>query len=164
MAHHMEERSVSVELPVRNEYGEVVSSEKIDLLPHGQGLFKVAHSPGFSEGFAKGDTLLLGAKGQFEVVDRSGWVVVWLFSQRMSSEDIKIIRSQVAKISGHVDGGYQDSLLILNLPISAGFPMIENTANELASRLKDGEWQYGNVYDPVDGITPLNWWRESQQD
>jgi hypothetical protein len=31
------------------------------------------------------------------------------------------------------------------------------------ARFPDSIWYYGNVYDPEDGVTPLNWWEDIAQ-
>lgn len=50
------------------------------------------------------------------------------------------------------------------VPVSAGFVAIEGVLNGLNDRFPDYEWFYGNVYDPKDGETPLNWWKDSQSE
>ena len=49
-------------------------------------------------------------------------------------------------------------LLIYSVHVSLGFAAIEALLN--AAMDEQSAWFYGNVYDPADGTTPLNWWLE----
>ncbi len=48
----------------------------------------------------------------------------------------------------------------MSLPVSVGFPVIENVMERFLQAQPESEWYFGNVYDRRDGVTPLNWWKE----
>ncbi len=52
------------------------------------------------------------------------------------------------------------SMLVFSIHVSCGFETIEKIMEETVGRDADSTWMYGNVYDPADGSTPLNWWQE----
>ena len=56
------------------------------------------------------------------------------------------------EIGGWLDGK-GESFLVYTIPISVGFPAIQRVLENCS-----WEWFYGNIYDPTDGVTPLNWW------
>jgi hypothetical protein len=51
-------------------------------------------------------------------------------------------------------------MLVLTVPLAAGWDAIESSMNAAVERLGASSWLYGNVYDPSDGVTPLRWWEE----
>jgi hypothetical protein len=42
--------------------------------------------------------------------------------------------------------------------VAAGFPAVEAAFNAFVAKHADAQWALGNVYDPADEATPLNWW------
>ena len=58
---------------------------------------------------------------------------------------------------GRCDGG-GNYHLVFTIPVSLGFPLIEQVFGRLNGLYPGSTWLYGNVYDPVDGQTPLGWW------
>jgi hypothetical protein len=50
-------------------------------------------------------------------------------------------------------------MLVLTVPLAAGFDAVARTFDAAVARHAGSAWLYGNVYDPADGVTPLNWWR-----
>ena len=74
-------------------------------------------------------------------------------------QDCKIeLEQQVKRLGGVLDGGIERGL-VFTLPVSVGFPVIEDCFNRWVDEHPGWEWYFGNVYDPRDGITPLNWWQ-----
>ncbi len=49
-------------------------------------------------------------------------------------------------------------MVIITVPLHAGWSEIEVTLNELARKCLDTSWEFANVYEVEDGGTPLNWW------
>jgi hypothetical protein len=125
----------------------------------GDGRYRLLYSPGFVQGIAAGDEFrLLNEDGAFEVVRRSGNLAVQVFSLE-NVEPIKAeLSRQVASLGGTLDGGIEQGL-VFTIPVSAGFPAIEAVFNNFLAEHPGLEWYYGNVYDPKDGRTPLNWWQ-----
>ena len=68
---------------------------------------------------------------------------------------------RVAELGGVLDGQIERGM-VFTIPIAAGFPAIESVFNEFVSSHPGTEWLFSNVYDPRDGVTPLNWWVQEQ--
>ena len=86
---------------------------------------------------------------------------VWFyFAQIVSQESAEAadIRAVAETLGGSLDGGFS-RMLVLAVPLSAGFATIAQALDDAAARHAGFQWLYGNVYDPIDGETPLSWWR-----
>ena len=68
-----------------------------------------------------------------------------------------------ASLGGRLDGE-SERVLVATIPVRLGFTKIERVIEDLVDKFPGAQWFYGNVYDPVDGITPLNWWLETESD
>jgi len=66
---------------------------------------------------------------------------------------------EFAKIGGWLDGS-AEQLLVYTVSVDVGFPKIEGVISGIKEKFPALAWYYGNVYDPVDGVTPLNWWQK----
>ena len=49
-------------------------------------------------------------------------------------------------------------MLVHTIPLSAGFDAGAAAFDDAVHRHPGSARLYGNVYDPSDGVTPLNWW------
>jgi len=119
----------------------------------------VAASPGLAVGFAAGDVIRVDSQGRYSVVSRGGNLCVWIFGEAhvLVSMD-RAIEDAVQRLAGRIDGS-DTPLRVLTVPLKAnGFPAIERELNQLAEANATVEWYFGNVYDPGDGVTPLDWW------
>jgi len=47
---------------------------------------------------------------------------------------------------------------VLTVPLAAGFDAVADAFDRAVRRHAGSAWLYGNVYDPSEGSTPLNWW------
>lgn len=123
------------------------------------GIFRLLYSPGLVLGIAAGDEFrLVGQSGEFEITKRSGNLAIQVFSENSVYDIKEEFEASVKTIGGTLDGCVENGM-VFTLPLDAGFQEIENLFNSLISK-KDGvNWYYGNVYDPKDGVTPLNWWQ-----
>jgi hypothetical protein len=65
---------------------------------------------------------------------------------------------KIKALGGRLDGR-TPRLLVFTVPVSVGFPEIEAIFHAAEKEYDGCGWMYGNVYDPADGTTPLNWWR-----
>lgn len=126
--------------------------------------YRVKKSPAFSKGLAKNDEIRLLPAGHCEIIKHSGNLCIRVFAR----EGIDRLQSKLAPaiktLAGSLDV-QNERMLVYSIPVSQGFSTIEDKLNE--SIFVDGEhdqqsatWLYGNVYDPADGNTPLNWWQE----
>lgn len=123
-------------------------------------VFKMLKSPGFVPGLAAGDTFKVLENGRFQIVSRSRNIAVQLFFPEGVEITESVISESMTVISGYLDGRSQQ-LLVYTVPFSVGFAAIQSCMQGLTEKFHGLEWYYGNVYDPKDGVTPLNWWLES---
>jgi len=65
--------------------------------------------------------------------------------------------SKFEKIGGCLDL-QTPRALVYTIHVSIGFKTIESILDETCEDYTEVVWYYGNVYDPEDGITPLEWW------
>ncbi|WP_041521869.1 DUF4265 domain-containing protein [Gilvimarinus agarilyticus] len=117
---------------------------------------QLVRSPAFVKGIASGDVIRCQPdKREFEILKHSGNIAVQVFCKG----DIQTLTDQlsgpVAKLGGDLDIE-TPRMLVYTLHVSCGFTEIEAVFNAITG--DDSAWQYGNVYDPADGTTPLNWW------
>ena len=121
--------------------------------------FKVLASPGLLEGLAAGDEIELTAEEPtgFRVTRRGGNVCVQFFWNGDLKTCIQNLEPKAIALGGCMDGEAEREL-VFTIPIAAGFPAIERIFYEAQKQYAGCSWLYGNVYDPADGVTPLNWW------
>jgi hypothetical protein len=97
----------------------------------------------------------------YRVLRRAGNLCVWFFFPEPGANrgpEADELRQAVESLGGRLDGGGHTSL-VFTIPVSAGFSAVEALFNQAEQVYPGSTWMYGNVYDPVDGRTPLNWWR-----
>ena len=157
-------KNAEVKLRVDNG-GDAVVYEHVPAKEIGPNRFRILASPGFALGLASGDEIefLLDLKDQYRVTRRSGNICVQLFLRACTAGDRSTILEIVQSLNGWLDGGLDskignERLLIFTIPVNVGFPAIEPAMAEIENRFAVDRWMYGNVYDPTDGTTPLNWW------
>jgi hypothetical protein len=125
--------------------------------------YLVLASPGLLAGFAAGDEIELAPEhgSGYRVTKRGGNVCVQFFRSADDSPPRERLEPQVAALGGRLDG-QTPGLLVFTIPVAAGFTAIEGIFDEAKRRYAGCCWMYGNVYDPADGVTPLNWWLQSE--
>ena len=118
---------------------------------------QLVKSPAFIKGIASGDTIKLEEGTQnFELIKRSGNLAVRVYSREDITEIATELTPQLEKLGGEQDVE-TPRMLVYSIHVSCGFKEIEELLNSISD---DGVmWMYGNVYDPQDGTTPLNWWQ-----
>jgi hypothetical protein len=137
--------------------------EMLPVAEVGDGRYRLLASPGFVEGLAAGDEFELdpGAPLGHRVTRRGGNLCVWFYHSEPLDESSAVaadVRSVAESLGGRLDGGYS-RMLVLTIPISAGFDAVARALDDALRRHAASSWLYGNVYDPADGMTPLDWWR-----
>jgi hypothetical protein len=136
--------------------------EIIEAVPVGPGRFRLLYSPGMVEGAARDDLIELSdtdPKG-FTVVQRSGYLAVWFYFQeqgRNKGPDGDQVRAAVEEFGGLLDGGGNTNL-VFAVPVSLGFPAIEDLFNSLLPLYPGSSWLFANVYDPWNQFKPIGWW------
>ena len=148
-------------VPVFSE-GAHQGEETLPVVALGQGRYLLLASPGFVEGLAAGDEFQLDvrARGGHRVLQRGGNLCVWFYHSEPldeSSEATCDVRLVAESLGGRLDGGYS-RMLVLTVPLAAGFDVVAAAFDEAVRRHAGSAWLYGNVYDPSEGSTPLNWW------
>ncbi len=119
------------------------------------GTYEIPYTPGLVDGVAAGDVIrvLDVATGTFEVVRRGGNLAVKVFSTTDIGPYLEWIDDRLLVMGGRLDGRI-DRAAALTIPISAGFPAVEQLMTEAADRFQV-EWYFANVYD--DNGKPLSW-------
>jgi hypothetical protein len=136
--------------------------ESLPVVALGGGRYRLLASPGFVEGLAAGDEFVLDPSEAcgHRVLRRGGNLCVWFYHTEPLSEGSAAtadVRRVAESLGGHLDGGYS-RMLVLTVPLAAGFDFVAQAFDDAVRRHAGSAWLYGNVYDPSDGITPLNWW------
>ncbi|GKQ37231.1 DUF4265 domain-containing protein [Streptomyces sp. A012304] len=133
----------------------VKAQERVKVMPLGDDRYKVLLSPGFFQGIAAGDEIKLAHEPpRVDILARGGNVCVQCFHQSVSMEALDELKRGISQLGGRVDGELEN-LVVLTIPVSAGFEAIESVMANLPDQ--GVEWMYGNVYDPDSG-EPLGWW------
>lgn len=129
----------------------------------GEKRYRVLASPGLLEGFAGGDEIELTPGEEppgFRVTKRGGNVCVQFYYKGDLKSCARDLGAKAAALSGRIDGE-APGLLVFTIPAAAGFPAIERIFYGAERQYPGSRWMYGNVYDPADGKTPLNWWMKA---
>ncbi len=124
----------------------------------GPGRYSLVRSPGLALGLAAGDVFTLEAGGAYAVQERGGNICIQMFSEAFTPLMESEIAQSLQSIGGHLDGRSPREL-VFTIALSVGFPRIEAALKSIVRHFPTVEWYYGNVYDPVDGVTPLDWWK-----
>jgi hypothetical protein len=133
--------------------------ESILVEPLGDDRYRVRASPGLLEGLAAGDEIELALEefSGFRLVHRGGNLCIQFFWPEHARQCVADLEPKVRALGGWLDGE-TPGLLVFTVPVAAGFPGIERIFFEAEQLYPGSRWMYGNVYDPADGVTPLNWW------
>jgi len=121
---------------------------------------ELVKSPAFIKGIASGDVIKLDNKdGKFEILHRSGNLCIRIFCHGDLLALSEELTPNIEKLGGDLDLE-TERMLVYSIHASCGFKTIEDMLNKYVGESSRSAWQYGNVYDPSDGTTPLNWWNE----
>lgn len=136
-------------------------AERLQVLVNDNNECQLVRSPAFVKGIAAGDVIKLNSEdGQFELVRRSGNLAIRVISKQEIGPVAEAITPELEKLGGALDSE-TPRMLVYSIHVSCGFATIEALFN--AALDEQSTWFYGNVYDPADGVTPLNWWLEILQ-
>jgi hypothetical protein len=123
------------------------------------GRYRLLRSPGLVLGLAAGDVFEVKAGGAFEVLSREGNLCIQIYVPGEGAEEIEsAARHEMESLGGRLDGKATGQL-VFTVHVSAGFGPVQEALGRLMSQFDDVEWYYGNVYEPHDGVTPMNWWK-----
>ncbi|HBX36627.1 MAG TPA: phosphotyrosine protein phosphatase [Pseudohongiella sp.] len=123
--------------------------------------FRLQKSPVFVRGLASGDLIRYPADntGGYELLEHSGNLSIRVFSKHNIAELDQALTPDIELIDGTRDV-CSPGVLIYSVHVSIGFKKIEEVITAVLKRFPESVWYYGNVYDPEDGQTPLNWWQD----
>ena len=123
--------------------------------------YELIKSPLFVRNLAQGDIFHLhnDDSGRVDVIQRSGKLCIRVYRKENIAELELRLTPEVEKLDGSLDI-QADRALVYSLHVNNGFGAIETLFDGIMSEFTDSVWYYGNIYDPADGITPLNWWDE----
>lgn len=159
--------SEQVHLKVLGEHGRQVATECIECERLADGLYRVLRSPAMAQGLARGDTIevIAGSTDEFRVVERGGMLAIQVFFTGHQPQLQRAIGRIARTLNGVMDSWDYRTMPsgpagvgVVSVPSSGGFGRIERAFDSVVARFANTEWYFGNVYDPVDGVTPLNWW------
>lgn len=126
-----------------------------------QGQFRLEKSPAFVRSLAAGDRIRYPAETEpgYELLQRSGNLSIRVLRKDNIEEVEEALTPQIELNQGRLDRS-SEALLVYTIHVSIGFPVIEKILDQAMGQFPGSVWYYGNVYDPQDGVTPLNWWHE----
>jgi hypothetical protein len=136
--------------------GEVVFEEVL-AESYGDECYKLLRSPGLVLGIAAGDVFEYEGGGAFRVLKRSGNLAIQIFVEENPAGVERDAANLLKPLGARLDGKGPTEL-VFSVPVQVGFRRIEEALNTVTARSASAEWFFGNVFDPSDGITPLNWW------
>jgi hypothetical protein len=138
----------------RKTSGEAVFEEVL-VTREGASHYRIEATPGLVLGVARGDLIEYEEESKsFVVLERGGNLAVHVYGPHAVAERVA---EEVEKLGGSLDGRARD-LTVFTVPAAVGFPAVEELFNGLAAADEGVHWYFGNVYDPADGVTPLDWW------
>lgn len=124
--------------------------------------YRLVASPGMVEGLAAGDEFILDSNIDlgFRIVKHSGNLCVWFyFPVSLSPQSMRDhpMSHEVEALGGRLDGGGREHA-VYTIAVRVGFPVVEKLFAKWLASISGSTWMFGNVYDPHDGETPLDWW------
>lgn len=122
--------------------------------------YRLLHSPAFVRGLASGDRISFPATNDvgYELIQRSGNLCLRVLSKSNIDDVIQALTPEIELLDGILDI-QTPRLLVYSIHVSIGFQAIELLLDRISGQFAGTLWYYGNVYDPADGVTPLDWWQ-----
>ena len=153
----------SIQIPMiagYNDNGDAIV-EQVDVSPVADqsGEFRLLRSPAFVRGVAAGDRIRYPTdeSAGFELLEHSGNLCIRVFSKHTIADVDQALTPELELIDGKRDTS-SPGVLVYTIHVSIGFQRIEEAITKGLKSFPNSVWYYGNVYDPEDGKTPLNWW------
>ena len=154
-----ENKETSIQLLAgRREDGEMVF-EQVRAKDIGDGCYQLVSSPLFARAAAKGDIIRMQVAGGFEVEQHNGNLCVRVMAKQGIDEIKQRLLAPLNALEAELDFE-NERALVYSIHVKAGFEKIEAAFTQALQGKDDAIWVYANVYDPVDGETPLNWWHD----
>jgi hypothetical protein len=123
--------------------------------------YRLLRSPAFLRGLAAGDRIRFPAQNTagYELIKRSGNLCIRVLRKTNIDEVLQALTPEIELMDGILDLD-TPRVLVYSIHVSIGFQAIELLLDRIVGQFPDTVWYYGNVYDPTDGVTPLDWWQE----
>lgn len=141
-----------------------VGPEHVEAQDVGEGRFIITCPPRFAYGFAVGDEVELDSStpARVRVTRHGGNLTIWVYcpTDQAVSPLAAHARTALPAIAGVLEGTPKQ-MLIITVPLSSGWAAIQRTMDALVARSPGASWEYANVYDVKDGVTPLDWWKSA---
>ncbi len=124
-------------------------------------LYRLVGSPAFVRGLAGGDRIRFPSESAngYELIKRSGNLSIRVLRKDNIGEVLQALTPEIELLDGALDLE-TPRLLVYSIHVSIGFQAIEVLLDRISGQFPGTLWYYGNVYDPKDGVTPLDWWQE----
>jgi len=120
--------------------------------------FQLVKSPAFIRGLASGDIVqLIPDTKEFHIKQHSGNLCIRVYAKSNLESINDQLTPELEKLGAELDTE-TPRFLVYSIHVSCGFKAIESVLNKYVESDQQAMWAYGNVYDPADGLTPLNWW------
>lgn len=131
----------------------------VSILDPGDYQVQLLKSPLLIRNLAAGDKIRLldPAAARYEIIQRSGNLAIRVFRRHQLEALEEYLTPEIEKLDGELDL-QTERALVYSIHYSIGFSAIEELLNRASTVFPDSVWYYGNVYDPNDGTTPLQWW------
>ena len=159
----MSERVEKVELPFIAGFSAddqpVFESLEVEIVDPAQDEVRLLRSPLLTRNVASGDKLKVISPGsaQYELLERSGNLSIRVMRRESIEALEQALTPKLEKLGGALDFS-NPRALVYSIHVSLGFGPIEELLNDACARFEGAVWNYGNVYDPEDGTTPMEWW------
>jgi len=123
--------------------------------------YRLQKSPAFVRGLAAGDRIRHPSSNQegYDLIQRSGNLAIRVLRKDSIAEVAANLTPEFELLDGSLDL-QTPRLLVYSIHVSIGFQAIEELLDRAIGQFPGTVWYYGNVYDPADGVTPLDWWQE----
>jgi len=137
----------------------VFESLEVELVEDTEDEVRLVRSPLLTRNLAAGDKLKVvnPSSAEYELLRRSGNLSIRVFRVHQLDVLAESLTAKIEKLGGSLDK-QTDRALVYSIHFSIGFQTIEEVLNTVCKDYPDTVWYYGNVYDPEDGTTPLQWW------
>ena len=139
----------------------VFESLEVEYVPDSEDEVRLLRSPLLTRNLAAGDKLKVinPSSAEYELLRRSGNLSIRVFRVHQLDVLAENLTAKIEKLGGSLDR-QTDRALVYSIHFSIGFQNIEDLLAAVCKDYPDTVWYYGNVYDPEDGTTPLEWWLE----
>ena len=137
----------------------VFESLEVELLDAGSNEVRLLRSPLLTRNLAAGDKLRVvnPAGAEYELIERSGNLSIRVLRRHEIEALEQALTPKIEKLGGSLDFS-NPRALVYTIHVSIGFNPIETLLKRVCEDFDEAVWNYGNVYDPEDGTTPMEWW------